>query len=114
MSALLPPAFADLEPFAAWALPSETARNGKRITSSQAELEAFAAAMMPRLDAICGYVDGAGLDALPDDAARLFCMLLAVAEVAPSVEGYRQPTVPDGYDSRRFQAQEDAPLRPRF
>ena len=114
MSALLPPAFADLEPFAAWGGATETARNRKRIRSEQHELEAFAAAMMPRMDAICAHVDALGMDALPEPSARLFCMLLAVAEIAPSVEGYRQPTVPDGYDFERFRAQEGAPLRPRY
>ena len=113
-TAVLPPEFADLEPFAAWALPTETARNHKRIDTPQAEIDAFAAAAIPRLDAICAYLDRFSLDGLPEPAQRLMCLLLAVAETAPSVEGYHAPSVPYGYDSRRFQAQEDAPLRPPF
>jgi hypothetical protein len=110
----LPAAFADLEPYAAWGHATETARNHYRIDRTQAEIEAFANAMLPRLDAICSYLDAYTLAALPADARRLYDMLLCVAEVSPSTEGYHAPRVPYGYDSRRFQAQEDFPLRPRF
>jgi hypothetical protein len=108
-----PQAFAELEPFAGWALSTETARNHKRIASTQAEIEAFADAMIPRLDAIATHLARYRLDDLPGPERRLFYMLLTVAEVAPCVEGYRAPTVPEGYDSRRFAAQEEFPLRPR-
>ena len=80
----------------------------------QTATEAFANAMLPRLDAICSYLDAYPLAALPADARRLYDMLLCVAEVSPSTEGYHAPRVPYGYDSRRFQAQEDFPLRPQF
>ena len=110
----LPAGFADLEPYAEWAQPTETARNHKRVDAALADIEAFANAMLPRLDEICGYLDAYPLDAMPNDARRLYYMLLSVAEVSPSTEGYRAPRVPYGYDSRRFQAQEDFPLRPRF
>ena len=117
MSALpgvLPLEFADLESFADWAQPTETQRNHRRIDSTQPAIESFAAAMTPRLDAICAFLDRYPLDAMPDDARSLYYLLLSVAEIAPSVEGYHAPRVPYGYDSRRFRAQEDAPLRPRF
>ena len=110
----LPAGFADLEPYAEWAQATETARNHKRIDSTQADIEAFANAMLPRLDMICSYLDAYPLDTMPEDTRRLYYMLLSVAEVAPSTEGYHAPSVPYGYDSRRFQAQEDFPLRPRF
>lgn len=112
-AAAFPQPFAELEPFAGWALATETGRNHKRIASTQAEIEAFAQAMIPRLDAIAAHLAGYRLDDLPDPERRLFHLLLSVAEVAPCVEGYRAPTVPDGYDSRRFSAQEEFPLRPR-
>jgi len=112
--AALPPEFADLEPYAGWALATETARNHKRIECTQAEIDAFVAALLPRLDAICGYLDAYSLDALPAEAQQLLFLLLSVAEASPSSEGYRAPSVPYGYDSRRFQAQETFPLRPRF
>lgn len=111
---LLPAGFGDLGAYAGWALASETERNHKRIDSSQADIEAFAKAILPRLDAICAHLGAYPLDSMPDDARRLYYMLLSVAEVAPSVEGYHAPRVPYGFDSRRFKAQEDFPLRPRF
>ncbi len=113
-STALPPAFADLAPFAGWGLATETERNAKRIASEQADLEAFAGAMLPRMDAICAHLQQFPLDGLPEPERRLLFMLLSVAEVAPSVEGYGKPQVPDGYDSRLFRAQEDFPRRPRL
>lgn len=113
-AASLPPEFAELEPFSTWALETETERNHHRIASTQVEIESFARAMLPRLDAIDRYLRQYPLDAMPVEARRLFCMLLSVAEVAPCCEGYRQPTVPDGYDSRLFRAQEEFPRRPRI
>jgi hypothetical protein len=110
----LPADFADLEPYAEWGQATETARNHKRVDSTLADIEAFASAMLPRLDEICSYLDAYPLDAMPADARHLYYMLLSVAEVSPATEGYRAPRVPYGYDSRRFQAQEDFPLRPRF
>ncbi len=110
----LPPGFDDLEPFLPWAGETETVRNHYRIDRKQSEIEAFAGAIVPRLTAICEYLDAFPVNEMPDDARRLYYMMLSVAEAAPSVEGYHAPSVPYGYDSRRFQAQEDFPLRPRY
>jgi hypothetical protein len=109
LEGMLPSGFGDLEPFAGWALATETQRNHKRIDASQAEIEAFAQAVLARVDAICAYLAAYPLDSMPDDARRLYDLLLSLAEVAPSVEGYHAPRVPYG-----FEAQEDFPLRPRF
>lgn len=111
--ATLPPDFQDLAPYADWALPTETARNARRVHSTQEQLEAFAKAMLPRVDAIAAHVDAQG-DALPADSERLFLMLLSLAEIAPAVECYGQPTVVDGYDSARFKADETHCLRPKY
>jgi hypothetical protein len=113
MNSSLPEDFHNLEPFIAWAGETETIRNHYRIGRSQEEIDAFAAAMVPRLSVICAYLDTFPLNDMPVDARRLYYMMLSVAEVAPSVEGYHAPAVPYGYDSRRFRAQEDFPLRPR-
>ncbi len=108
----LPAAFADLQAFDAWALPTETERNARRMASTQADLEAFAKAMIPRLDDIAAHLNAYPLDAMPPDALALFHMLMSVAEVAPAVESYRRPVVPFGFAGGRFKAQEDAPRRP--
>lgn len=110
-TAQLPVEFAQLEPFVQWALPTETERNALRVASSQAELETFAAAMMPCAEAIAQLVD-ASANPLPEPVEKLFLMLLSLAEVAPAIEYYGQPTVVDGYDSARFLADEQHILRP--
>lgn len=114
LETVLPAEFADLEAFADWALPTETQRNHKRIAETQAAIEHFTATMLPRLDVICAYLDAFPLDAMPADARLLYYMMLSVAECSPSVEGYHEPAVPYGYDSRQFKAQESFPLRPRY
>jgi hypothetical protein len=108
----LPPAFAALLPFTGWALATETERNHKRIATPQADIAAFAQAMTPRLADIAAYLNGFPLEAMPEDARHLFHMLLSVAEISPCVEFYQSPTVTEGFDSMRFQAQEDHPRRP--
>jgi len=110
----LPQGFEDLEQFSGWALPTETARNEKRLASTQADIEAFAHTMLPRLEAICAHLNGYELASLPPGPQALLLMMLSVAEVSLAVESYHSPTVPDGYDSRRFRAQEDFVLRPLF
>ena len=52
----LPPDFADLEPFADWALPSEGERYGKRLASTMDELQAFYDAAFPRLQDSTDYL----------------------------------------------------------
>ncbi len=58
----LPAAFADLEPFADWALPSEADRYAKRIASTMDELQAFYDAAFPRLEDSTDYLKGVALD----------------------------------------------------
>ena len=50
MSTVLPTEFADLEPFADWALETEAERYAKRLASSMDELQAFYDAAFPRLE----------------------------------------------------------------
>jgi len=109
----LPKDFNDLEPYVAWALPTETERNLRRITSTQAEIESFANAILPRAEDITKLVDSTEKP-LPEDVEKLFLMLLSLAEVAPAIQSYRRPTVIDGVDSRRFVPNEDHILRPEY
>lgn len=91
----LPADFADLEPFAGWALPTERARYAKRLASAMDELQAFYDAAFPRLDDALAYLDGFALDALPEDATRLMWLFSALVTVSFPVEVWRQPRVPD-------------------
>ncbi len=101
MSTLLPDRFQDLERFIEWALPTERERNCKRVGSTMPAIQAFYDAMLPRARAIIAYLDEFPLDELPVREQRLMNLLLSLAEVANAVEIFRQPTVLDGYDSRR-------------
>jgi hypothetical protein len=95
MTDVLPPAFVDLEPFAAWCLPTEAERYAKRLASSMDELQAFYDAAFPRLEEILTYLDSFDLDSLPDDAGDLLLLTYSLINVSFPVEVWRQARVPD-------------------
>ncbi len=95
MSPLLPPDFAELEPFADWCLATEAARYAKRLSSSMDEMQAFYDAAFPRLEQILAYLDDLPLDELPEDAHRLLELSYSLVNVSFPVEVWRQPRVPD-------------------
>jgi hypothetical protein len=95
MPDLLPPEFTDLEPYAAWALPTEGARYAKRLASTMDELQAFYDAAFPRLEDAMAYLEQFGIDGLPDDGKRLLWLFGALVTVSFPVEVWRQPRVPD-------------------
>jgi len=91
----LPTEFADLEPYADWALQGEGARYDKRLASTMDELQAFYDAAFPRMEAAMSYLDQYSLDALPDDAKHLLWLYCALITASFPVEVWRQPRVPD-------------------
>ena len=95
MPSTLPSEFADLEPFAEWAVPTERARYDKRVASSMDELQAFYDAAFPRMEDAMAYLDKLDLNALPEDAKRLLWLYCALVTVSFPVEVWRQPRVPD-------------------
>ena len=99
MSSLLPRGFADLEPFADWALPTERERYAKRLSSPMDELQAFHDAALPRLEDAAAHLEQLPLDALPDDATRLLRLCYSLINVSFPVEAWRQPRVPDSGSS---------------
>jgi hypothetical protein len=99
MPSTLPPEFADLEPFAEWAIPTERARYDKRVASSMDELHAFYDAAIPRLDDAMSYLEQFPMDALPEDSQRLLWLFCALCTVSFPVEVWRQPRVPDSGSS---------------
>lgn len=87
MSALLPPQFAELEPFAeTWCLATEPERWERRLASTFEELQAFYDAAFPRAEEAIAHCDGFDLHALPDDAARLLHLLHSLALVSYAIE----------------------------
>jgi hypothetical protein len=100
----LPEEFKDLERFAAWALPTEAERSEKRIASKMEEISEFYTAMHERMNAILPHLGRYQMNDMPEDAKRLLYLALSLAEVAPAVEWYNQPTVIDGFDRRRYRS----------
>jgi hypothetical protein len=105
-NSLLPAPFQELERWMAWSLATERERSAKRQASTMAEITAFYDAMLARIDEVLRYVDQFPMNALPEDATRLFYLTLSLAEVSFAVEQYGQPSVIDGYDIKRFVVEE--------
>jgi hypothetical protein len=95
MTSRLPVEFADLEPFADWALPPERERYAKRLSSTMDELRAFYDAALPRLEDAASYLEQLPLDDLPDDARHLLQLCYPLINVSVPVEAWHQPRVPD-------------------
>jgi hypothetical protein len=95
MAPTFPAPFADLEPYADWALETEAERYAKRLGSSMEELEAFYDAAFPRLEEAMAHLDALDLDALPDEASRLLWLMYSLVNASFPVEVWRQPRVPD-------------------
>jgi hypothetical protein len=91
----LPAAFADLERYADWALPSEADRYAKRLASTMDELQAFYDAAFPRLAESTEYLEGVALDGISDEDQHLLWLFSALVTVSFPVEVWRQPRVPD-------------------
>ena len=97
---ILPPEFADLEPYADWALPSELNRYAKRLASSMDELQAFYDAAFPRLEEGADYLRQVGLEGIADEDRHLLWLFSSLVTVSFPVEVWRQPRVPDSGAAR--------------
>jgi hypothetical protein len=95
MSPIFPTEFADLEPFADWALETEAERYAKRLGSTMDELQAFYDAAFPRLGDAMAHLDALDLSSLPEDATRLLWLCYSLVNASFPVEVWRQPRVPD-------------------
>ena len=93
---MLPPQFADLEPFAPrWCLATERERFAQRIAGPMESLQEFYDAFFPRAEEAMAYLDQYPLDELPEDALHLLHLLYSLIMVSFPVEAWRQPHVPD-------------------
>jgi hypothetical protein len=98
---MLPPEFADLEPFAAdWCLAAEPERWEKRLASSMSEIQSLYDAITPRTEAALAYLDRYTLDDMPPEALNLMYLLYSLVTVSFAVECWRQPFVPDAGATR--------------
>ena len=95
--ARLPPAFADLEPWAAtWCLATEPERWAQRKRTPMAELQAFYDASFPRAEEAIAYCDRFPLEELPADAERLLQLVYSLLLVSYPVEVWKHPEVVNG------------------
>lgn len=92
----LPEQFAFLEPFVAdWGhLRTQDERYRKRQELAQEQLEAFHAALAPRLEAVFQHLDRFDPADLPPAEALLYRVVLGLTEASQAVEILGQPRVP--------------------
>ncbi|NKQ51507.1 hypothetical protein HFP15_01275 [Amycolatopsis sp. K13G38] len=95
MANTFPPAFADLEPFADWAVPTERARYAKRMASTMEQLQTFYDTAFPRLEAGSAYLEQVRLDDIGEQDKNLLWLFCALVTVAFPIEAWRQARVPD-------------------
>jgi hypothetical protein len=90
-----PAEFADLEPFADWALPTEPERYAKRLASSMPQMQALYDTALPRLEDAASYLEKLPLDKLPEDALNLLHLCYSLINISFPVEAWGQARVPD-------------------
>jgi hypothetical protein len=97
---MLPPAFAELEPFApTWCLATESQRWAQRHASTMAELQEFYDVAFPRLEDAVAYCDKFPLDDLPAEVLNLLFLIYSVVMASMAVEIFGQPKTIDAADA---------------
>jgi hypothetical protein len=100
----LPSDFSDLEDLTeVWALDGMAALNRARLTHSMEEIDRFYDRMVGRMGTIMAHLqDLLATSPLLEHDRNLYNLACAYMEVAPAVELFRDPDVPDGYPADRF------------
>ena len=101
---LLPAGFEDLEAYSDWSLPTMAERSARRSASSMDELEAFYAAMLPRMESVLAHLADVPTKEVSSANQRLLDLTKSLAEIAPAVELFCEPTISYGNDVLRFLA----------
>jgi hypothetical protein len=91
----LPPGFEALEPFLdRWGGETSAARMEARSTASMVEIRAFYEVAIEHAEAALVYLERFPMNSLPEDAARLFRLMLGLVQASMAVEIHGQPRVP--------------------
>jgi hypothetical protein len=107
---ILPPEFADLEPYAAeWCLPTEQERWDKRLASTMEEMQEFYDAVFGRLEDALKHSDTFSLADLPDPERHLLELIHSLIMVAMAIEVWHQPRVIDSGDGELRRTMEPRP-----
>lgn len=102
-SSSLPAGFESLQGFVAdWVLPDAAARMAKRQSSTIEDIRRFYEVMLPHGENALQYLREFQLGSLTREGERLLKLMLALAEVAPAVEWYKNPQVYDGFSVSRI------------
>ena len=103
---LVPPAFADLEPWIAqWSIRTERDRAQKRVSTPIAVLREFQAATLPRLEAMIQYFNTLPNDpeALSPPDARLYGLAQMVMEASAPIDlEWNTPDIEDVFPLDRM------------
>ena len=98
----LPQDFQDLTQWTEhWGHTTEAERNLARVTSEMAKIQAFYDAMSPRMEALLEFLASYG-DHAPPEVNNLANLGKSFMEASLCVELFHEPTVPQGFDHRRF------------
>lgn len=97
-----PERFAELEPLASWALPTELTRNRHRLSRPYEEIEELYNTVLPRVGELVQYLNGFDVAALPEPEANLLNLLHALSDAAPAVEWWQEVTFSAGFDPQRI------------
>ncbi len=103
-SIALPSGFEDLAEWGEWNLETMEERSYKRSISSMEDLQSFYDAMLPCMDQILSHLVTVPMsdDMKPEDR-NLLNISKSMAEVAPAVEQFFEPTISFGFDTTRWE-----------
>lgn len=104
MSASLPAAFRDLEPWVSWGFASEGERYARRARSTMEELNAFYTALKPRMEDLIQYLSAFPWGSeLSEEDRRLYHLGMSYMEAAVPIDlGWKKPTAEDSFPVERL------------
>jgi len=102
--AVLPKEFSDLTDLVEeWALETPQALNSKRLNSTIEQLDSLYSRLDQRMVSIMCYLQKFSVSEETSDADdSLYRLARAFMEIAPAVELFRDPDIPDGFPSEKF------------
>mgnify|MGYP006115976281 CR=1 FL=1 len=100
----LPKGFEDLALWAMWDHDLMSERSLQRAESTMEEIQSFYDAMLPRMENILEYLVAVPMSADMDlETKSLLNLTKSMAEVAPAVEQFFEPTISFGFDTTRWE-----------
>jgi hypothetical protein len=99
----LPKGFEDLALWSTWDRDLMSERSLQRAESTMEEIQSFYDAMLPRMENILEYLVTVSMSADMDPETKsLLNLTKSMAEVAPAVEQFFEPTISFGFDTTRW------------